>query len=145
MWLARVTAYAANSNLMVSFVGYFVPAANWNGVDTYYYKAKAVGDSTSLLDTMEGTEDDDIDLDKPVSRDHSAHDYQSRLDLAAALVEMGRRHAAVRELLAGLESTLLCKDYLATLRCIAMARGAVNVPKVRDRICEILARHAPEE
>jgi amino acid transporter len=26
MWLARVTAYAANSNLMVSFVAYFVPA-----------------------------------------------------------------------------------------------------------------------
>ena len=26
MWLARVTAYAANSNLLVSFVAYFVPA-----------------------------------------------------------------------------------------------------------------------
>lgn len=104
-----------------------------------------VGDSTRLLDTLEGAEDDAIDLDKPVAPHHSAHDYQSRMDLAAALVEMGRRHAAVRELIAALESTLLCKDYPAALRCIAMARAAVDVPRVQGRLCEILARHAPQE
>jgi hypothetical protein len=108
-------------------------------------QASRIGDATALVDTLEGKEDDEIDLDRGVSRELSAHDYESRIDLAAAYVEMGRRHAAVRELLAALESTLLCKDYPSALRCVARARIAVNVPRVRDRICEILARHAPEE
>lgn len=105
----------------------------------------AIGDSTRMVDTLEGADDEDIDLDRVTAQDHSAHDYQSRMDLAAAYREMGRRHAAVRELLAALESTLLCKDYPSALRCVALARAAVDTPKVRDRICEILARHAPQE
>lgn len=108
-------------------------------------RASRIGDSTALVDTLEGKDDDDIDLDRAVSRELSAHDYESRIDLASAYLEMGRRHAAARELLAALESTLLCKDYPSALRCVARARNAVDVPKVRDRICEILARHAQDE
>ncbi|MDY0001147.1 MAG: hypothetical protein RBU30_07635 [Polyangia bacterium] len=104
-----------------------------------------VGESTSMVDTMEGKEDGEIDLERGISRELSAHDYESRMDLAAAYLEMGRRHAAVRELLAALESTLLCKDYPSALRCVARVRATVDVPKVRDRICEILARHSSDD
>lgn len=120
-------------------------AATAPAADVAELQDHRIGDHTALVDTMEGTDDNEIDLDRSIRREFSAHDYESRMDLAAAYIEMGRRHAAVRELLSALESTLLCKDYPAALRCIARARATVDVAKVRDRICEILARHAPSE
>ncbi len=76
--------------------------------------------------------------------ERSAHDYQSRIDLAAAYREMGRTNAAVNELLAAIESALLCADYPTALRCVGNAREIADSPAVRDRICEILTRHAPK-
>jgi len=75
--------------------------------------------------------------------DRSAHDYASRIDLAEAYREMGRTQAAVTELLAAMESALLCADYVTALRCVGGARRTADSPAVRDRICEILTRHAP--
>lgn len=75
----------------------------------------------------------------------SAHDYQTRMDLAAAYVEMGRKNAAVNELLTATESALLCADLRTAMRCAARARKINDGPTLRDRIAEIFTRNAPAE
>jgi hypothetical protein len=77
--------------------------------------------------------------------DGSAHDYASRMDLAAAYAELGKRQAAVRELLLALESALICGDHTAALICVARARRIGDSPSLRDQICASLSRHAPSE
>ena len=74
----------------------------------------------------------------------SAHDYASRMDLAVAYREMGRSRAAVRELLAALDAAMVCGDLEAALRCLRLARDTADSPAVRDQICDILTRHAPQ-
>jgi hypothetical protein len=83
------------------------------------------------------------DGEPQISDERSAHDYESRMDLAAAYQEMGRTQAAVAELLAAMESALLCGDYLTALRCVGQLRRTADSPAIRDRICGILTRHAP--
>lgn len=75
----------------------------------------------------------------------SAHDYQTRMDLAAAYVEMGRNSAAVNELLTAVESAILCSDFKTALRCAARARHINDGPTLRDRIADIFTRNAPPE
>jgi hypothetical protein len=100
------------------------------------------GASTSGDDTaVPGLEDDLVGNDG----DQSAHDYASRMDLAAAYAEMGRRPQAVRELLLALESALLCDDYGAALSCVSRARRLGDSPALRDQICDALTRHSPDE
>jgi hypothetical protein len=77
--------------------------------------------------------------------DGSAHDYASRMDLAAAYAELGKRQAAVRELLLALESALICGDHTAALTCVARARSIGDSPSLRDQICATLSRHAPSD
>ena len=101
----------------------------------------AVGDATKTINLT--VLDDDGDM-PGCQDDRSAHDYQSRIDLAAAYREMGRTSAAVNELLAAIESALLCADYRSALRCVVQAREVSDSPSVRDRICEIMTRHAPK-
>lgn len=75
----------------------------------------------------------------------SAHDYQTRIDLAAAYVEMGRNNAAVNELLTAVESAILCADFKTALLCAARARQISDGPTLRDRIADIFTRNAPPE
>jgi len=75
----------------------------------------------------------------------SAHDYQTRMDLAAAYLEMGRNNAAVNELLTAVESAILCTDFKTALRCAARARQIADGPTLRDRIADIFTRNAPSE
>lgn len=75
----------------------------------------------------------------------SAHDYQTRMDLAAAYVEMGRKNAAVNELLTAAESAILCADLKTALRCASRARQINDGPTLRDRIADIFTRNAPPE
>jgi hypothetical protein len=82
---------------------------------------------------------------KPAREERSAHDYQTRIDLAAAYLEMGRTGAAVTELLEATESAIFCADYQTALRCAARARRIADGPSLRDRICEIFTRMAPPE
>ncbi|MFH2005685.1 MAG: hypothetical protein ABI333_03750 [bacterium] len=97
---------------------------------------------SSLKDGASGQEQSP---DKPAREERSAHDYQTRIDLAAAYLEMGRTGAAVSELLAATESAIFCADYQTALRCAARARRIADGPSLRDRICEIFTRMAPPE
>jgi hypothetical protein len=80
-----------------------------------------------------------------IADSRSAHDYQTRIDLAAAYMEMGRKNAAVNELLTAVESALLCADYQTALRCAARTRKINDGPTLRDRIVDIFTRNAPHE
>jgi hypothetical protein len=93
------------------------------------------GDATGML-TPEAAADED---------GRSAHDYQTRMDLAAAYLEMGRKNAAVNELLTAAESAILCADFKTALRCAARARQINDGPTLRDRIADIFTRNAPPE
>ena len=96
-----------------------------------------VGDSTGMVTlSPEETEGED---------GRSAHDYQTRIDLAAAYIEMGRKNAAVNELLTAVESALLCNDFKTALRCAARTRQINDGPTLRDRIADIFTRNAPPE
>ena len=75
----------------------------------------------------------------------SVHDYQSRADLAVAYAELGKRHLAVEEFYAAMESALLCKDWPFALKMISKIRETADGPTVRDRIHEVLARNLPED
>lgn len=95
------------------------------------------GDSTGMVTlTPETASDGD---------GRSAHDYQTRMDLANAYVEMGRKNAAVNELLTAVESAILCNDFKTALRCAARSREINDGPTLRDRIAEIFTRNAPPE
>ena len=58
---------------------------------------------------------------------------------------MGRKNAAVNELLTAAESALLCADFQTALRCAARARQLGDGPTLRDRIAELFTRNAPSE
>ena len=77
--------------------------------------------------------------------ERSAHDYQTSIDLAAAYMEMGRRNAAVNELLSALESAIICDDFQTGLQCIARCRQIADSPSLRDTICALLTRLAPTD
>ncbi len=95
------------------------------------------GDSTGMV-TLEPDEASDGD-------GRSAHDYQTRIDLAAAYLEMGRKNAAVNELMTAAESAILCGDFQTAMRCAARARKLNDGPTLRDRIAELFTRNAPSE
>ncbi len=96
-----------------------------------------VGDATGMLVIEPDTASD--------GDGRSAHDYQTRMDLAAAYLEMGKKIAAVSELLLATESAILCGDFSAAMRCAARAREIGDGPTLRDRLAEIFTRNAPPE
>ncbi len=99
--------------------------------------SNTVGDSTGMVTIAPETAE--------IGDGRSAHDYQTRIDLAAAYVEMGRKNAAVNELLTAVESALLCSDFQTALRCAARAREINDGPTLRDRLADIFTRNAPPE
>jgi hypothetical protein len=73
-----------------------------------------------------------------------AHQYQNRADLAAAYLELGKKHMALEELFGALESALICQDWAFALHCVGLIRNAADSPTIRDRIHQVLELHIPE-
>ena len=77
--------------------------------------------------------------------DLPAHEYQNRVDLAAAYVELGKKSLALKELFAAFESSLICQDWVFALKIIPRIRDIADGPTLRDRIHETLAIHVPRD
>ncbi len=77
--------------------------------------------------------------------DLPAHEYQNRVDLAGAYLELGKKNLALKEYFAALESSLICRDWAFALSIISKIRNMADGPTIRDRIHEALSLHGPKE